>query len=74
MVRRDCISGFAGEGSLGQLQDVLDGIECLQLCRTEQGEEDGVSFGPLQRAVLLADFACVHGGCGARQNQSRFTR
>ena len=47
MLRGDGISGFAGEGGLGELHHVLDGVKSLKLSRAEQGEEDGVSFGPL---------------------------
>ena len=44
LVRRDRSSGFAGEGSSGQLQHVVDGVECLELRRTKQAQEDGVGF------------------------------
>ena len=48
LLRRDHISGFAGEGSSGQLQQVLDGVESLELRRTKQAQEDGVGFRSLQ--------------------------
>ena len=64
-VRGDRVGGLAGDGSSEQLQHVLDGVKSLELSRTKQAEQDGVSLGPLQRAVLLADFARVLRRCAS---------